>query len=420
MATLSAHYDSAYDTQQTLAGRGFRARAVRAVLFATIFSSPFVLTEPSIYEAAVLILALTAIACGLAVDRKLLPLIVLLLLWSASGAAALTQVLQHSDALIYFLVSLYLQITAVLFACLVATDTMSRLGAVRTAYIWAAVLASLLGILGYFQVLPFSEILLENGRARATFKDPNVFGPFLILPLLLLVQQVLHLGARPRYIVAFVIILIGLFLSFSRGAWAHFVGSATLMLWLMFIAAPSLRARARIVTFALLASFAVLSLLAVLLSLDAVSSMFTERASLAQSYDVGESGRFGKQWASLDVILTHPNGLGPEQFGRQFGQAPHNVYINAFVAYGWVGGIALVTLTALTLVYGFQALFIRSPWQTYLIALYSTYVGLMAESFVIDTDHWRHMFLVLGLVWGLVAATSKFKNRESSDVISVR
>jgi hypothetical protein len=29
----------------------------------------------------------------------------------------------------------------------------------------------------------------------------------------------------------------------------------------------------------------------------------------------------------------------------------------------------------------------------------------MAEGFVIDTDHWRHFYLLLGMIWGLFAAT---------------
>jgi hypothetical protein len=31
----------------------------------------------------------------------------------------------------------------------------------------------------------------------------------------------------------------------------------------------------------------------------------------------------------------------------------------------------------------------------------------MAEGFVIDSDHWRHFYLLLGMVWGLSAATFK-------------
>ena len=47
----------------------------------------------------------------------------------------------------------------------------------------------------------------------------------------------------------------------------------------------------------------------------------------------------------------------------------------------------------------------RTPWQPYLIAAVAAFVGEVAEGFVIDTDHWRHFFLLLGMIWGLASAT---------------
>ena len=35
----------------------------------------------------------------------------------------------------------------------------------------------------------------------------------------------------------------------------------------------------------------------------------------------------------------------------------------------------------------------------------AAFVGEVLEGFVIDTDHWRHFFLLLGMIWGLAAAT---------------
>src|SRR5205823_2642979 len=72
--------------------------------------------------------------------------------------------------------------------------------------------------------------------------------------------------------------------------------------------------------------------------------IFEIRASLAQSYDVGETGRFGNQIASIPMILTEPNGMSPRHFHFVFGADPHNVYLNAFASYGWLGGISFVTL----------------------------------------------------------------------------
>ena len=58
-----------------------------------------------------------------------------------------------------------------------------------------------------------------------------------------------------------------------------------------------------------------------------------------------------------------------------------------------------------TLGVGLRAALIPTPWQTYLIAAYAAFVGEAFEGFIVDTDHWRHFFLVLGLVWGLTAAS---------------
>jgi len=61
----------------------------------------------------------------------------------------------------------------------------------------------------------------------------------------------------------------------------------------------------------------------------------------------------------------------------------------------------------LTLVVGFRQCIVPTPWQPYLIAALATFCGEAFESFVIDTDHWRHYFLALGMVWGLAVATMK-------------
>jgi hypothetical protein len=56
----------------------------------------------------------------------------------------------------------------------------------------------------------------------------------------------------------------------------------------------------------------------------------------------------------------------------------------------------------------------RSDFGTpYLIAAYAAFVGEAFEGFIVDTDHWRHFFLPLGLVWGLTAASLNLRRRAS-------
>lgn len=395
----------------SLLGRSYGSRRISdnlisLLLFVTILGSPFVSIEPSPYEALVFVLGVGLVGVGLPMHIRHLPLILLVYLLAIGGLFSLMPVLNDSDATTYYLVSVYLAVSAILFASLFSSDVMHRLAALRSAYILAAAFAALLGTLGYFGLMPGAEAMLENGRVRATFKDPNVFGPYLVLPLLFILMQLLRGKISVGYLVAGMIILLGLFLSFSRGAWAHFVFSAFVMLVLLFATERSAKRRANLFVGYLACTIVATGIVLASLTTDVVADMFTERARLEQYYDVGHEGRFAGQLDGLREVWLHPNGIGPRQFGKEHGNDPHNVYINAFLAYGWIGGIAYVLLVLATLQQGLSALWQRTPWQPYLIAAYSTFAGLAVEGLIVDTDHWRHFFLLIGLIWGLSIATS--------------
>ena len=389
-------------------------RLLHGILFVTVLSGFLVFIEPSPYEGFVGLLGLACLFLGLTVDRKLIPLIVLLFVWNMGGLVALFPVLYDVDAVKFMAISFYLALSAILFACLFAEDSMRRLRVMRSAYLLAAMIVSLIGIAAYFRLIPGADLFLLADRARGTFKDPNVFGPFLVLPLLFLIERILSDRIRLGRLLAAAIIVTGLFLSFSRGAWMQFVVSAVLMVGLLFVSAPTLRFRMRIVAFALIALMGVAGLLNVLLTFDAVGNLFQQRASVLQEYDTGGSGRFDKQVESLPALIEHPNGLGPYQFYKHFRQDPHNVYINAFASYGWVGGIAYVLAVLSTLYMGFRSAFMRTPWQCYLIPALATFTGTVIEGFVVDTDHWRHFYLVMGIVWGLAIASENARRRTAS------
>ena len=207
----------------------------------------------------------------------------------------------------------------------------------------------------------------------------------------------------------------GLVLSFSRGAWVHFAVSAAVAVLLLFVAAPEPRMRRRILLFSVAALVAMVLFVIALLLIPTVHDLFLERAKVIQPYDVGPGGRFWEQKLALSVILDHPNGLGPFEFFRQFGTQQHDVYMQGFLVYGWVGGMAYFTLVMVTLVIGLRSALIAAPWQAYLIAAYAAFVGEAFEGFIVDTDHWRHFFLLLGLVWGLTAASLNLWKGEMED-----
>ena len=49
------------------------------------------------------------------------------------------------------------------------------------------------------------------------------------------------------------------------------------------------------------------------------------------------------------------------------------------------------------------------PWQRAYLAIFSAFLGTVGESFVIDTDHWRHFWMMLGAMWGMFAAAHRYK-----------
>jgi hypothetical protein len=148
--------------------------------------------------------------------------------------------------------------------------------------------------------------------------------------------------------------------------------------------------------------------LAALLSVDQVSELFKERASLDQSYDTGHTGRFGRHVLGFLLAFETPLGVGPLQFTKFFPEDPHNSYLNAFMSGGWISGLAYFTLVLVTVVTSFRYVFVATPWRSIYHVVFASYLAVAGESLIIDSDHWRHYFLLLGALWGLTAASRSY------------
>jgi hypothetical protein len=389
-------------------------RLLHVVLFVTVLLSSIAFIEPSPHDALMLVLVVACVAARVSFDRKLVPLLLLLVVWLLGGFLALIPVVDQKQTVQYVGTSAYLALAAIVFACLFCDGTLVRLAITRRAYIIAALVATATGYIGFFHLLPGSDVFLFNDRVSATFKDPNVYAPFLIFPLVLLMVEMMTERVRLFSLAVALALFGGLVLSFSRGAWAHFAISAAATMIILAAAAPEPRVRARIVLFGVGALLAMALFFVALTSIGSVHDLFIERAKAIQPYDVGPGGRFWEQRLALSVILESPNGLGPFEFSRIYGMQQHDVYMQGFLVYGWIGGAAYLTLVVVTLAVGLRAALIPAPWQFYLVGAAATFVGEAGEGLIVDTDHWRHFFLLLGLVWGLTAATINLRRREAS------
>src|SRR5262249_11071712 len=93
-----------------------------------------------------------------------------------------------------------------------------------------------------------------------------------------------------------------------------------------------------------------------------------------------------------------------------FTEDPHNSFLNAFISGGWLAGFGYFALSLVTVAASTRFLFVRTPWQSIYHVLYAAYIATLAESMIIDIDHWRHYFLILGLLWGLMAASRTYRS----------
>src|ERR1700744_6270847 len=376
----------------------------RALVWLAGASGAIVFIEPSPYELVTLIATVLFFATGLRLRPVFLPLILLIATLNIGYSIGAIPLLGQSDVFSWIATSWYMGITVIFFALVLAEDTTARLDMLRRGLLVGAMIASLAAIAGYFHLVPGgNDLLTLYDRARGTFKDPNVLGGFLILPSLFLLQSVVseRAGKAARNALAFGIMAFAVLLAFSRAAWGQLILTAAFMLALMVLTSPSRAQRSRIVIIALAAVVVVAVLLVVLLSFSSIDEMFKQRASFDQSYDEGRFGRFGRHILGAQMALDLPFGIGPLQFHNYFPEDTHNSYLNAFMSGGWISGVCYPALVFITVITGFRHVFTRVPWQRTYIAIFSAFLGTVGEAFIIDTDHWRHFWLMMGSMWGM-------------------
>lgn len=381
---------------------------LHAVVAIWIFSGALLLIEPSPYEVMFLAVLPAAIVARVGLHRGTLNLFILLALFTPFALISSFQVTYNTipQALTYVGVTIFLLFTSYFVANYVADAPYDRMRIIMRAYTLAAVLSSLIGIFAYLGLLPGADLFLLYGRAKAAFQDPNVYGPFLMLPAMYALQRMLlHKSKRALWGGAlFGLLFTGIFVSFSRAAWGYVLFSSMMVFSFCYLLEANVQQKVRMLILAL--GGIVLSgvMLAGLLSIPSVNALFMERASLSQSYDTGENGRFGRQGYAFDLALQHPWGLGPLEFRNlRIIEEPHDTYVNVLHAYGWGGGLIYWVLVGITLWRCVLTLGTPSPNRLIMIPLVATYVPLVLESAIIDTDHWRHYFLLVGLIWGVSA-----------------
>lgn len=228
-------------------------------------------------------------------------------------------------------------------------------------------------------------------RVRGLFKDPNVLGPFLILPVLLLLfrNEIVRLPFA-RLAALPCIGLLGL--TYSRGAYIGFLVAIA-------VAGLMLAGRER-VTYRTCATALVIFAMAIIaarISLDSVSpeSLGVDTGRLSyQSYD---DHRFSTLGQAYDYVVANPFGNGVHAFARTYGSNPHNLFLGKATDAGIVAALIAVSVPVVAAV---RVAAVRTRFATLLCA---SLVGNLAVSSVIYSHHWRHIFFLCAAAFAVSA-----------------
>jgi O-antigen ligase len=260
-----------------------------------------------------------------------------------------------------------------------------------------AAITGALTLIALFAPFPGSSEFVYFDRAKGLFKDPNVFGPFMIVPFAFVLAELVEpslLTWRRRWLVPLLLVCgAAALFSYSRAAWLNM----SLLVVTMILAYGLRRGGLRRAAKTLALGLAAVSVLAAAVVLTGSTHFFFERAHV-QNYD---TSRFQGQYASFGLARSHLFGVGPGQYKYVVGLSPQSTYLRALGEQGVLGLAFTVFLLAATLVLACgNVIHGRSTYGISSVPLLGLWIGILANSFFLDTLHWRHLWLVAGLIWG--------------------
>lgn len=377
-----------------------------------VLLSGFVMSEPAPYELIMVAQVAVWFLIGLKISRTVGVLLAALLTFNVGGILSLTMMDDLGTGPMYLAVSTFLALTSVFFAAFIEDDY-KRLTLIFQAWVASAIITATLGILGYFHAFPGAEVFTLYDRAKGAFQDPNVFGPFLVAPALYLIHGLLtgRMAQAPLRVAGLLVLSLAVFLSFSRAAWALFLFCAVALVFVLLLKERTTVFRLKILTLSLAAVGLMIAAFLVALQFDKVSDLFSSRTQLVQEYDGGHLGRFDRHRIGFLMSMEKPLGIGPMVFSQIFPEDEHNIWLKSLTSYGWLGFVTYVGMIAATIAMGFRYLLRDRPWQAHLMIAWIVIIGHTVIGNVIDTDHWRHFYLLLGIIWGCAALEHRHQRR---------
>ena len=353
--------------------------------------------EPAPVDGMFAVIIAVGIATG-RIDLRAAPLWVLAVVGSfiALNLLSCLEAVDAGRAAFFLSITVYCMLLGVWAASFTRTEHRARL--VLISLLAVAVVSAVLSTLALYVSFPGSETLtaFEVTRARGLFKDPNVYGPFLVVPAVLLLMELLEprlLRLRTSLeLVLLGALFVGVFTAYSRAGWLNMVVAIAVLLIVLPFRRGGLKRAVALTLSALIAAGTVGAVVAI-----TGSGSFVEERAHYQTYD---NERFGAQERGLQLAERNPIGIGPGQFERRAPISAHSTYIRVLAEQGVLGFAAIATLIFGTLLTAIRNVVLgRSTWGISSLGLLAAWCGILANSLFVDTLHWRHLWIVAGLIW---------------------
>jgi O-antigen ligase len=352
------------------------------------------------------VIALAFVTGRLALERVPLSVTLLVSVFFALNLLSSVGATDTGRAAMFFAITLYLGIFGLWLAAYVCSARRARL--VIAAYLAAAGASAAVACLALLAPFPGAQVFVDGPRAQGLFKDPNVFGPFLVPAALVVMEEIVAPRLFRLRLVTKLLLLslltVGVAFSFSRAAWLNLAVGAFVLLSVLALRRGGGRRAITLLVVTVVAGVALLG------ALTATGSLgFLQERAGRQAYD---TQRFEAQATGVELASTHPLGIGPGQFERASEISAHSLYVRALAEQGLLGVLIVGALMLLTL--GFAARNVTLGVGTYGIGsatLLAAWCGLVANSFFVDTLHWRHLWLIAALVWAGTALRLGYPGR---------
>lgn len=326
-----------------------------------------------------------------------------LLLFAAVTVLSTVTADSWSRALVFEATTIYLVVLAAWLTWVLRGRRALRVAV--QAYLVAAAVSGVAAALALYVGFPGSDTLLYDPfRAQGLFKDPNVFGPFLVPAAAILLEEIgrPRLLRWPRFLVlaAFLSCTIGVVVAFSRAGWLNYVIAIGAVVVAFLARRGGRRGKRRV-----LACLAATAVVGVVVLVASGSLSFLEQRSGKKAYD---QQRFASQALAYDSIDHTALGHGPGQADVGLPISPHSIYARTTYEQGAVG------LTLLVLVLGTTALaayrLARRDLDLHGVggaALLGSWLGIVVNGAFVDTLHWRHLWVVAAMIWTATALTPR-------------